>query len=131
MDSADLPSLPRLRITPEDARRVGVPDGHLSAPALSHGTMEVRWYQPQDTDPQTPHDRDELYVVVSGTALFIRADESLPFADTAIRVGGEEKVSVQPGDVLFVPAGTEHRFEAMSPDFGTWMMFWGPEGGER
>ena len=29
-----------------------------------------------------------------------------------------------------MPAGTEHRFEDMSQDFGTWMVFYGPEGGE-
>jgi quercetin dioxygenase-like cupin family protein len=37
---------------------------------------------------------------------------------------------VQPGDALFVPAGTVHRFEAMSAEFGAWMIFYGPEGGE-
>jgi hypothetical protein len=25
----------------------------------------------------------------------------------------------------------EHRFEDPSDDFGTWVMFYGPEGGER
>jgi hypothetical protein len=25
----------------------------------------------------------------------------------------------------------EHRFEEMSADFGTWVMFYGPVGGER
>jgi hypothetical protein len=25
----------------------------------------------------------------------------------------------------------EHRFEAMSEDFATWVMFYGPAGGER
>ena len=40
------------------------------------------------------------------------------------------RVAVKPGDALFVPAGTEHRFEAMSLDFGAWMIFYGPEGGE-
>ena len=46
-----------------------------------------------------------------------------------IKTGGKQ-YRVQPGDVLFVPAGTPHRFEAASPDFGTWAMFYGPEGGE-
>ncbi len=35
------------------------------------------------------------------------------------------------GDVLFVPAGVAHRFEDFSDDFGTWVVFYGPEGGER
>jgi uncharacterized protein YjlB len=33
--------------------------------------------------------------------------------------------------VLFVPAGTTHRFEDFSADFATWVVFWGPQGGER
>jgi mannose-6-phosphate isomerase-like protein (cupin superfamily) len=35
-----------------------------------------------------------------------------------------------PGDALFVPAGMKHRFENFSDDFATWIMFYGPEGGE-
>jgi hypothetical protein len=30
-----------------------------------------------------------------------------------------------------VPAGVEHRFEEFSGDFGTWVIFYGPEGGEK
>ncbi len=140
MDVADLPpilpALGRLLVTPDDGRRTPIQVGHLSAKLLAHGSLELRWYAPQRvspeaTDPQVPHDRDELYVVAIGTAMFVRAEEGVPFTDEgSIPVRGEERVAVQPGDVLFVPAGTEHRFEAVSPDFGTWMIFWGPEGGE-
>jgi mannose-6-phosphate isomerase-like protein (cupin superfamily) len=35
------------------------------------------------------------------------------------------------GDVLFVPAGEEHRFERFSDDLILWAVFWGPEGGEK
>jgi hypothetical protein len=35
------------------------------------------------------------------------------------------------GDMLFVPARMEHRFEDFSDDFATWVMFYGPAGGER
>ena len=35
-----------------------------------------------------------------------------------------------PGDVLFVPARSEHRFEDFSDDLGLWVVFWGPAGGE-
>lgn len=31
---------------------------------------------------------------------------------------------------MFVPAGMTHRFEDFSADFVTWVVFWGPEGGE-
>ncbi len=132
MDSADQPSIPKLRVTPEEARRAAVLPGSLSAKLMQYGSMEVRWYQPRDVDPQVPHDRDELYVIVGGTAVFVRGEETTAFGDEpGVPVRGDERVTVQAGDALFVPAGTEHRFEAMSGDFGAWMIFYGPEGGER
>ena len=35
-----------------------------------------------------------------------------------------------PGDVLFAAARVEHRFEGFSDDFATWVVFYGPPGGE-
>jgi len=32
--------------------------------------------------------------------------------------------------VIFVEAGVEHRFEDFTDDFETWVVFWGPQGGE-
>lgn len=37
----------------------------------------------------------------------------------------------QQGDVFFVAAGAEHHFEDFSDDFATWVIFYGPAGGER
>jgi mannose-6-phosphate isomerase-like protein (cupin superfamily) len=102
--------------TARDAQATPVPEGWRSAEILRQGSLEVRWYAPGGTDPQTPHERDELYVVASGRAEFVR---------------GAERVSVGPMDLLFIPAGMEHRFEAMSGDFATWVVFYGPQGGER
>ena len=102
--------------TTRDAAAVPVPLGRRSAEILRSGSLEVRWYPPRGSDPQTPHDRDELYVVASGRAAFVR---------------GAERVAVAEGDLLFVPAGMEHRFEELSGDFATWVMFYGPLGGER
>ncbi|MDH4172327.1 MAG: cupin domain-containing protein [Betaproteobacteria bacterium] len=102
--------------TTRDAAAVPVPQGRRSAEILRNGSLEVRWYAPRGSDPQTPHDRDELYVVASGRADFVR---------------GAERVAVAAGDLLFVPAGMAHRFEALSADFATWVMFYGPLGGER
>ena len=132
MDTVTSPMMPRLHLTPDEAHRVPVQEGRLSALLLSHGSLEVRWYAPHGTDPQLPHDRDEIYVVVSGTATFLRAEQQIPFGeehDTGL--AAEERVEARAGDVLFVPAGTLHRFEVISDDFGAWMMFYGPEGGER
>ena len=131
MDRPPPPSMPRLLATPEDGRRAPIMAGHLSGLVFAHGSLELRWYVPDAVDEQVPHDRDEIYFIVSGTGVFVRAEESMPFADNgAIPIAGEERVTFQPGDTLFVPAGTAHFFEATSPDFGAWMIFYGPEGGE-
>jgi mannose-6-phosphate isomerase-like protein (cupin superfamily) len=36
-----------------------------------------------------------------------------------------------PGDLLFVRAGVEHRFEEFSDDLAVWVSFYGPDGGEQ
>ena len=102
--------------TLEEAKAAPIPAGRRSAEILRHGSLEVRYYAPSGVDPQTPHDRDELYVVASGRGTFVR---------------GPERIAFGPNDVLFVPAKMEHRFEDFSADFGAWVMFYGPQGGER
>ena len=42
-----------------------------------------------------------------------------------------ERVACKKGDILFVPAGMEHRFENFSEDFATWVIFYGADGGEN
>lgn len=87
----------------------------LFAQVFSHGSLEVEIYKPGHADLQQPHTRDELYVVATGTGMFVNGTERHPF---------------EPGEVLFVPAGVVHRFEDYSDDFSTWVFFYGPEGGE-
>jgi len=130
MDGPDVPAPAELRVTTADARTKPNDPGRATALLLSHGTMELRWFAPKAHDPQTPHDRDELYIVASGTGIFMRAVESSPFDDKALLVQGEERVPFGPGNALFVPAGTVHCFEEFSADFATWIIFYGPEGGE-
>ena len=36
-----------------------------------------------------------------------------------------------PGDFLFAPAGLPHRFEDFTDDLAVWVLFYGPEGGEK
>src|SRR5215831_6082894 len=91
------------------------PDGERFVEAFRHGTLIVELYAPAGADPQSPHDRDEVYFVVSGTGDFI--------------VNGE-RTRFLPGDALFVPAHAAHRFENFTPDFATWVVFYGPTGGE-
>ena len=130
MDDEVLTRSPILCVTPDDGRQAPLLPGEVSARLFSEGAIEVRWYAPKEPSEHGAHDRDELYFVSSGNAVFVRAEDTTPFGDEpALPMRGTERVAVQPGDVLYVPAGTEHRFEAMSPDFGTWAVFTGPEGG--
>jgi mannose-6-phosphate isomerase-like protein (cupin superfamily) len=71
----------------------------------------VELYAPEEEDKQKPHAQDELYVIARGHGMFRRGAERTPFVT---------------GDVLFVPAGVEHRFEDFSDDFETWVIFVGP-----
>lgn len=96
-----------------------------AAPAKSvalfeHGTLQVKLYIPRGAngelaDPQTPHTRDELYVVARGAGTFFN---------------GETRRKAEIGDLIFAPTGKAHRFEDFSEDFAVWVMFYGPEGGE-
>jgi quercetin dioxygenase-like cupin family protein len=46
-------------------------------------------------------------------------------------LNGEERTTFKQGDVLFVKAGIKHRFENFTDDFTTWVIFYGPDGGEK
>jgi mannose-6-phosphate isomerase-like protein (cupin superfamily) len=83
---------------------------------MKHGTMTIEFFAPQEVDTQTPHKQDEIYVIAKGHSAFY--------------LNGK-RVSCKKGDVLFVPAGMEHWFENFSDDFSTWVIFYGPDGGEK
>jgi mannose-6-phosphate isomerase-like protein (cupin superfamily) len=95
--------------------RLPGPDGERFVGMFRHGTLLVELYAPRGHDLQTPHSRDEIYVVASGRGTFFDGSTRRPFA---------------PGDLLFVAAGIPHRFEDFSDDLAVWVMFYGPEGGE-
>lgn len=82
---------------------------------FTHGSLVVELYKPDKVDKQTPHTRDEVYIIASGTGRFFNAGTIVNF---------------EPGDLLFVPARAEHRFEEFTDDFTTWVIFYGVEGGE-
>ncbi len=86
------------------------------AVAFTHGTLELGLYAPRGEDPQTPHDQDEVYIVMQGQG--------------TLTVDGERH-EFRPGDALFVPAGAVHRFEEFTPDLALWVVFYGAKGGER
>lgn len=66
-------------------------------------------------DPQAPHTEEEIYYVVSGRA--------------TLRVGDVD-TAVEPGSILFVGAGVEHRFHAIEEDLTT-LVFFAPAVGSR
>jgi mannose-6-phosphate isomerase-like protein (cupin superfamily) len=83
---------------------------------MQHGTMKVEYFSPKITGTQQPHSQDELYVIACGNSKFFRNGET---------------VACKTGDVLFVPARMVHYFTEFSDDFATWVIFYGPLGGEK
>jgi mannose-6-phosphate isomerase-like protein (cupin superfamily) len=83
-----------------------------SAEAFVDGDLEIRFTPRPTNGPQTPHGRDEVYIVASGTG-FYRADGRLT------RVGA--------GDMCFAAAHAVHGFEDFSDDFAIWIIFYGPQ----
>ena len=95
--------------------RLPGPDGQRFATVFQHGSLLVEIYAPRGIDPQKPHTRDEIYLVVTGSGEY---------------VCGETRQSFGPTDLLFAAAGVGHRFENFTEDLTVWVIFYGPEGGE-
>ena len=72
--------------------------------------MTAMLYAPKGFDDQKPHDRDEIYVIVSGHGMFEYDGRSAPF---------------KTGDIIYVAAHTVHKFAGFSDDFCTWVFFYG------
>jgi mannose-6-phosphate isomerase-like protein (cupin superfamily) len=106
------------RLTADDALRALAADplGVHFHRMFHHGSLEIEIYKPRYRDLQTVHTRDEVYLVIAGHGQFLCAGTRQPFGA---------------GDLLFAPAGIEHRFEDFSDDFSTWVLFYGPENGEH
>ena len=108
------PAHPKRRVTAAEAFD-RLSENERFVTVFKYGTLSVELYAPRGHDPQQPHSRDEVYVVVSGSGTFVHGEARDPFG---------------PGDFLFVPTGLEHRFEDFTDDFSVWVLFYGPEGGE-
>ncbi|MGN9778900.1 cupin domain-containing protein [Micromonospora sp. H33] len=85
---------------------------HLRVPDLSVGTYCI---PAGGVDNQSPHTEDEIYVVTAGRARIVTAN-------------GEAQVD--PGAVIFVPAGEDHRFVDVTEDLALLVVF-GPAYGSR
>ena len=92
------------------------PNGAPFVTMMAGGTMSVEVFAPKGTDLQQPHAQDELYFIHSGSGQII--------------INGQ-RFEAASGDAFFVAAGVEHRFENFSDDFVTWVVFYGPSGGEK
>jgi mannose-6-phosphate isomerase-like protein (cupin superfamily) len=60
------------------------------------------------TDPQQPHNEDEVYSIVEGRAMLRVTDRDYP---------------AEPGAVLFVPALAEHHFHTIVEDLTALVLF--------
>jgi mannose-6-phosphate isomerase-like protein (cupin superfamily) len=103
-----------IRLADVEAAIPGAP-GPNSASFMQRGTLEVKFSYPLSPNRQTPHTQDELYLIVRGQGVLFHNGERDAFG---------------PGDLLFVPAGTDHHFEDSSKDLAIWVVFYGPPGGE-
>lgn len=82
---------------------------------FQHGTVKIKLSQPVPPNRQTPHEQDELYVVVRGSGVLVHEGKRDPF---------------ETGDLMFIAAGTEHHVEDFSDDLTVWVIFYGSPGGE-
>lgn len=102
----DAREIPELDPQPRDA------DGHGYVDFLASDKLSVGlavWPRGA-TDHQRPHSEDEVYYVIEGRG--------------TIRVADEDRL-VQPGSLIFVGAGVEHRFHDIEDDLRV-LVFWAP-----
>jgi mannose-6-phosphate isomerase-like protein (cupin superfamily) len=99
----------------EARRGIPGPAGEHAVLVLARGTIDVRLSMPKTAPVQTPHDQDEIYVVIRGHGALRHDGKREPF---------------EAGDLLFVAAGVEHQYEVLSDDLALWRVFYGPKGGE-
>lgn len=94
------------------------PAGEHAVSVLQRGTLKAMLslgrFAPLPR-PTTPHEQDEVYIVIRGRGVLFHDGNRDPF---------------EAGDLLFVAAGTVHRFEDFTKDLAVWVVFWGPSGGE-
>ncbi|MEU5879019.1 cupin domain-containing protein [Spirillospora sp. NPDC047279] len=78
---------------------------HLRSERLSAGTYLI---PAGGSDDQTPHREDEIYLVTAGRARVVTDSGEAP---------------VEPGDLIFVPAGEAHRFVDITEDLALLVVF--------
>jgi mannose-6-phosphate isomerase-like protein (cupin superfamily) len=112
MDTTDRSGVIRLI---EAEARVPGPAGERAVLVLQRGTLDIALSIPISPNRQTPHEQDELYVVIRGRGVLVHDGKRHRFDS---------------GDILFVAAGIEHHYEDFSDDLALWRIFYGRRGGE-
>lgn len=100
------------RLDELDAERAAHDGAYLQFLREQHMSVGLYALDQGASDPQRPHRQDEVYVIISGRA--------------SLTVG-DETTSVARGSVVYVPAGTPHRFHHITEDLRTLVMFAPPE----
>jgi mannose-6-phosphate isomerase-like protein (cupin superfamily) len=99
-------------VTLAAARALKPPEGSRAAEVYRDDAVWIRFAARPTSGSQMPHNRDEFYIVASGTARY-RWDS------------GETTIS--PGDLMFAAAHSPHGYDQFSDDFSVWVVFYGPE----
>src|SRR5262245_65822682 len=106
-----------MRLAEAEAQIPG-PAGEHAVSVLQRGTLKAMLslgrFAPLPR-PTTPHEQDEVYVVLRGRGVLFHDGKRDPF---------------EAGDLLFVAAGAEHCFEDFTDDLTVWVIFYDRRGGE-
>ena len=113
--NAGAPHGPQAALVTDLTRLLGAHGGatyreFLRVPALSLGLFAA---SPGYADVQSPHEQDEVYVVLAGAAV--------------VDVSGDRR-PVQAGSVVYVPKGVPHHFLDVSDDLRVVVVFAPPLG---
>jgi mannose-6-phosphate isomerase-like protein (cupin superfamily) len=86
----------------------GAPNDYITHLTVADMTVSTYSIPVGGVDDQTPHTEDEIYVVTGGRGRL---------------VSGDGAADVNPGDVIFVPAGEDHQFVDVVEDLSLLVIF--------
>src|SRR3954451_10849157 len=100
--------------SPDDLESLRVAGGRAYLEFLRESSMSAGLYTlpAGGADGQSPHDEDEIYVVMAGRSRF---------------TAGDETRDCSPGDVIFVSAHVPHRFHDIVEELCIIVVFAPPE----
>jgi mannose-6-phosphate isomerase-like protein (cupin superfamily) len=96
----------------ETLKKITVDNKERYTAILEDENIEVGLYAPVSEDMQSPHQKDEIYIIMNGEGTFYNEGQRELFG---------------PGDLFFVNAGADHRFENFSDDLVAWYVIYGDE----